>query len=200
MICHICCGKWSLIFTHQVTHKLTLFTSFFIYIITWIFFHIKVSQASYSFSHYIVLHCTDIPSLTRSVLYRWTHELLLVLLLQSVPQGPCTVFTYPSAASLELTETMNCPPSSSSQQQRVCVLPCTMHTQTHTQNSFNAHVPNFGLHQHLLEAYFKPRLLNLALPQSFWLSRSGLRSKNLYLSQVFRCCCWWWWSGDGTLF
>lgn len=205
-ICHVCCGKWSLIFTHQVTYKLTLFLSSLIYIyiyITWIFFHIKVSQASYSFSHYIVLHCTDVPSLTRSVLYRWTRESLLVFccynqchkgLLQSslTPQQHLWNSQKQSTA-------LPAPPRPNSSV-CVCVLPCTMHTQTHTHTSFNAHVPNFGLHQHLLEACFKPRFLNLALPQSFWFSRSGLRSKNLYLLQVSRCCWWWWWSGDGTLF
>lgn len=132
-ICHVCCGKWSLIFIHQVTYKLTLFLSFFLYIYSLDFFAYQSTPSLIFFFtlRSVALHrCTVTPALGPLSVGTWVASSLS--LLQSVPQGPFTVFTYPSAASLELTETMNCPPSSSlSQQQHVCALPCTTHAHPH---------------------------------------------------------------------
>lgn len=141
-ICHVCCGKWSLIFTHQVTYKLTLFLSSLIYIYIYnldFFPYQSIPSLIFFFTlHSVALHrCTITHTLSPLSVDTWVASSLL--LLQSVPQGPFTVFTYPSAASLELTETINCPPSSSSSQQQcvcVCVCPPVYHAHSNTHSHF----------------------------------------------------------------
>lgn len=192
-ICHVCCGKWSLIFIHQVTYKLTLFLSFFLYIYSLDFF---AYQSIPSLIFFFTLHSV--------ALHRYTVTQAL---------GPLSVGIWVASSFAAIISAsrafygLHLPLSSISGTHRnnelpsqlllvptaICVCPPVYHAHTLTLLS---------MHMFQTSAYisicFKPGFLNLPLPQSFWFSRSGLRSKNLYLSQVSSCC--WWWSGDGTLF
>ena len=116
-ICHPRCHKGSPIFIHKVyvLYKLLyfFFLSFFIQDLD--FFPIaKCPKPRILFR---TAQCSIAPSLTRSVLYWWTCELLPVFCCYN----QCTAFLYPSSPSLKPTETVNCSPSSSlSQLQCVC--------------------------------------------------------------------------------
>lgn len=153
-ICHVCCGKWSLIFIHQVTYKLTLFLSFFLYIYSLDFAYQSIPSLIFFFTlHSVALHrYTVTQALGPLSVGIWVASSFAAIISASRAfyglHLPLSSISGTHRNNELPSQLLLVPPCSNS---NMCVpsrVPCT-----HTHTSFNAHVPNIGLHQHLFQTW-----------------------------------------------